>query len=210
MYQKNLHRLDHPVLQHKLSQMRDRDTTPAHFRLLLGQIAPFIAYEASRHLPIVESTLTTPLEKMQAPFLSEEVAVVSIMRAGNGMLEGVLDALPNAQVGHIGIYRDKFINNTVEYYFKLPLNMEGKRIFLVDPMVATADTALSAIARLKEYNVGPISLLSLLISPIAMKRLHEAHPEIHVYCLSLERELNEHGYLLPGIGDAGDRLYGTL
>lgn len=202
--------LDHPVLQHHLTELRDRATEPPRFRRILGEISRFIAYEATRDLPSRKCDVETPMEKMKgAPAVSTDLLIVSVMRAGNGMLDSTLDLLPFAQVGHIGIYRDKFLNSTVEYFFRVPESAAGEPALLLDPLLATGDTAVSAIQRLKDYGVGEIRVLSLLASEQGLAKLYEAHPEVKVFCLSVERALNDSGYLLPGIGDAGDRLYGT-
>lgn len=207
---KNLKLIDHPLLIHKLTMLRDKETPPWEFRKIMNEVGPHLAYEATRDLDMVTVEVDSPLEKTEQKIIAEDVMVVSILRAGNGMLDGVLQALPFAQVGHMGIYRDKFIGNTVEYYFKLPNDAKGKRVILVDPMVATSDTLCATIQRLKDYEVGSIRVLSLLVSPQALQKLSEVHPDVHLYSVSLERELNAQGYLLPGMGDAGDRLYGTL
>lgn len=208
--EKNLKIINHPVLQHKLGKLREKDTNPIGFRGLMNEIGKFLAYEATRELATEKFDLETPMAKTQGTRPTSYPIVVSIMRAGNGLLDGVLETLPNSSAGHIGIYRDKFINNTVEYYFKLPKNPVGRDVLLLDPMLATGDTIIAAIDRLKQYNVGKITLLNVLVSPIGLERLHYFHPDVFVYALSVEDGLNEKGYLLPGIGDAGDRLYNTL
>lgn len=205
----NFYKITHPVLQHKLSKMREKDTNAIGFRGLMNEIGKFLSYEATRNLESDFYELETPLAKTKGLKPKSYPIVVSIMRAGNGLLEGVLETLPYASAGHIGIYRDKFINNTVEYYFKLPKDAKGKEILLLDPMLATGDTVINAIDRLKQYNVGKITLLSVLVSPQGLERLHYFHPDVVVYTLSVEEGLNDKGYLLPGIGDAGDRLYNT-
>lgn len=202
--------IDHPVLQHHLSIIRNKQTEPMRFRRLVGEIARFLAYEATRDLATGTAEIETPMERMSdAPVMNTDLLVVSIMRAGNGMLAPVLDLLPFAKVGHVGVYRDKFLKSTVEYFFKIPQNTQGVPTLVLDPLLATGDTAAAAIQRLKEYGVGPIRLLSLLAAPEGITRMKEHHPDVPVYCVSIERELNPQGYILPGLGDAGDRLYGT-
>ena len=202
--------LKHPLLQHNLTKLRDVRTPPVEFRRVMEQLSSLLAYEMTRDLEVSECGVETPLEKTTGLSVSDDIVIVSILRAGNGMLDGLLRMLPFSGVGHIGIYRDKFIGNTVEYYFRLPEKVKGKKILLTDPLIATGDTALAAIERLKEYEVGAIRFVSILASPQGVKKLKENHPDVEIYTLSLERELTDKGYILPGLGDAGDRLYGTV
>ena len=204
-----LHVIEHPVLSHKVGMLRNRNTTPHEFRQLFEELSGVLAYEVSRDLPLRSEEVETPLEKTHVQKIAESVIVACILRAGEGMLSGFLRALPSAQVGHIGIYRDKALHNTVEYYFKLPADPRGKRVYLLDPLLATGDTALAALDRLKEYEVGQITLITLLSAEVGLSKVHEAHPDVEIYTLSVERALNDRGYLLPGVGDAGDRLFGT-
>lgn len=206
---RKVHWMKHPLLTHFLTQLRKKETRPVEFRRQLKQISFLLAYEAARDFHLKEVPIETPLECMTAGQIHEPLIVVSIMRAGLGMLEGVMEALPFAPVGHIGLYRDKTIKSTVEYYFRLPPRMEGKKILLCDPLLATGDTAINAINRLKDYEVGPIRYLCLLASPEGLQKIQEWHPDVEVYALSLEKGLNHEGLILPGLGDAGDRLYGT-
>jgi uracil phosphoribosyltransferase len=206
---KNFTELDHPILRHKLAKLRDIHTEPIGFRAIMNELGTFLAFEAARTLDTESFELETPLQKTMGTKPKQYPVVVSIMRAGNGMLDGVLHTLPYSPCGHIGIYRDKFINNTVEYYFKLPENHQGRDIFLIDPMVATADTAIASIDRLKNYDVGKITMLCVLISPHGLEKLHNYHPDVDIIAIKKEEGLNDKGYLLPGIGDAGDRLYNT-
>lgn len=199
--------ITHPVIQHKLSFLRDQKTGSAEFRNIMKELGRLLAYEATRDLQVEKTQVQTPLATAKVQRISSKPLVVSIMRAGNGMLDGILSALPFASAGHIGIYRDKFINNTVEYYFKLPQESSGKKVLLIDPLVATADTAISCIDRLKQYDVGQIIIICILISRYGLERIHHFHPDVQIITASIEQELNEQGYLLPGIGDAGDRLY---
>lgn len=201
--------LDHPVLQHKLTVMRDKGVTSMTFRQTLNESSKFMAYEATRDLLTKDVDVETPLEKTKGRQIGEDLIVVPIMRAGLGMLDGFLDALPFAGVGHVGIYRDKLLNNTIEYYFKLPVNHKGVKVLLLDPLLATGDTALACLDRLKEYEVGPIRFMTLLASESGIAKVQAEHPDIDIYTVSIERELNDKGYLLPGIGDAGDRLFNT-
>jgi len=206
----NLNLINHPILQHKLSSLRDKDTNSIGFRGLMNEIGKFLAYEATRNIKTENFNVETPLATAVGVRPAKYPMIVSIMRAGNGMLDGVLETIPYASAGHIGIYRDKFINNTVEYYFKLPHDSKGRDVILLDPMLATGDTMIAAIDRLKQYDVGKITLLSVLVSPEGIERVHHFHPDVIVYALSKEEGLNEKGYLLPGMGDAGDRLYNTV
>lgn len=202
--------IEHPVMLHLLTQLRNADTRPGEFRRIMSELSRLMAFEITRNLKTIMVDVQTPLEKAKLPIIDEPVVIVSIMRAGNGMLDGMMQMLPFANVGHIGLYRDKFIKSTVEYYFKLPKDIEGKRIILLDPLLATGGTAVAAINRLKKYNVGPIDFVCLLASPKGLAEIAEESPEIPVYCVAIDRELNEKGYILPGLGDAGDRLFGTI
>lgn len=206
---KKLHIVDHPILKHKLGILRQADTSSFFFRQILREISNMLAYEATKDLKVSDEKVSTPMEDTTVQRVSEEVTVASILRAGEGMLNGFLDVLPFARVGHIGIYRDKHMNNTIEYYFRLPNNCEGRRVFLLDPLLATGDTALAALDRLKEYQVGPIRLVCVLAAAIGIEKIQEAHPDVEIYTLNIERELDKNGYLLPGIGDAGDRIFYT-
>jgi uracil phosphoribosyltransferase len=201
--------LNHPILQHNLTKLRNRDTAPVDFRRVMDQLSALLAYEITRDISVSNEPVTTPLEETHGAVVSDDLVIVSIMRAGNGMLDGLLRMLPFSRVGHIGIYRDKFIGNTVEYYFRLPDEVKGRKVLLADPLIATGDTAVASIDRLKEYGVESIRFVSLLASPEGLAHLHDHHPDVEVYTLSVERELNAEGYILPGLGDAGDRLYGT-
>jgi uracil phosphoribosyltransferase len=207
---KNVYELKHPLLKRMLSKLRNKDTLSAEFRNTLNEISRMICYEATQDLQTKTYPLETPLAKTTGTKIADNVMVVAILRAGMGMVDGALSMLPFASVGHIGIYRDKFINNTVEYYFRLPADHEGRPVLLLDPMLATADTALAALDRLKQYEVGKIKFLCILASKHGIDRIHALHPEVDIYTLSIEPELNEKGYLIPGLGDAGDRLYSTV
>jgi uracil phosphoribosyltransferase len=202
--------LTHPVLQHKLSFLRDKNISSMAFRQIVEEMSQMMAYEATRDLKMEMVTVQTPLEKTESPKIIETFTLVAILRAGLGMLNGMMKILPFATVGHIGIYRDRFVNATVEYYLRLPKDVKNHRVLLLDPMLATGDTACAAIERLKEYGVKQIRLITLLAAPQGIRKIHENFPDVEIFTVSLERELNKKGYILPGMGDAGDRLYDTV
>lgn len=207
---KNLIELHHPLLLHKLGYLRDKNTYSTDFRNIMTEISKMLAYEAMKDWKDVELVnIHTPISPAKVERIINPPVAVAILRAGNGMLDGVLSMIPIASAGFIGIYRDKFIQNTVEYYFKLPADVKSRTILLCDPLIATADTMIAAIDRLKSYHVGPIKILSLLASEHAVKRLDHFHPDVKIYTLNVEKEMTENGYLVPGLGDAGDRLYQT-
>jgi uracil phosphoribosyltransferase len=206
----NLVVLEHPLLQHKLTRLRDENTKPADFRRSLSEMSGLIAFEATRDLGSKEIPITTPLEPMKSSVVSDRILIVPVLRAGSGMLDGILQVLPFARVGHIGIYRDKLLHSTVEYYLRIPKDVKKDRVLLLDPLCATGDTAVAAIERLKDYEVGEISILTVLAAPAGVKKVHAEFPGVKIYTVCLERELNERGYILPGLGDAGDRLFDTL
>jgi uracil phosphoribosyltransferase len=202
--------LTHPLLKHKLGYLRDKNTTSADFRELVKEISRILAYEVMRDWKDVNTLqLETPIAPAKVERIKNPPVVVSIMRAGNGMLDAVLSMIPFAAAGFIGIYRDKFINNTVEYYFKMPADIKGRPAIIVDPLISTADTMIAAIDRLKSYEVRNIKILSILISKFAVDRIQELHPDVEILALNIEKEVNDLGYLVPGLGDAGDRLYQT-
>jgi len=210
MQPKNLTVLSHPLLKHKLGYLRDKNTTSPEFRELVKEISRILAHEVMRDwedMRVVD--IETPMARTQVERIANAPVVVSIMRAGNGMLDAILSMIPFASTGFIGIYRDKFIHSTVEYYFKMPADIQGRQAILCDPLVATADTMVAAIERLKSYNVGRIKVLTILISDHAAQLIEELHPDVEIFTLNVEKEMNEHGYLIPGLGDAGDRLYQT-
>lgn len=207
---KNLVLVDHPIVRHTLTKLRDKNSDCATFRRAMNEISRLIAYEATRDLKTDLIGIETPLAKMKSEKVLDWPVVVSIMRAGNGMLDGLLEMMPFAAAGHIGIYRDKFINNTVEYYFKMPSDVKGKHMFLADPLLATGDTVVACVDRLKQFDVGPIAILCILCSKHGLEKLFHFHPDVMVYAVSVEPEMNEQGYLIPGLGDAGDRIYKTL
>ena len=207
---KNLTVVDHPLVLHKLTLMRDKTTPSAVFRQLLREISLLLAYEVARDLPMTTQTIETPLARMEAPILKgKKLVIVSILRAGNGLLEGMLDLMPSARVGHIGIYRDPVTMQPVEYYMKVPDDIAERRVIVVDPMLATGNSVSAAIARLKEKGAREIRLVCLLSAPEGIRRFHAAHPDVPVYTAAIDSHLNEHAYIVPGLGDAGDRMFGT-
>ncbi len=207
---KNLVVIDHPLLKHKLGHLRDKRTPSAGFRDLVKEISRSLAYEVMRDWKdMTKVDIETPIARAKVERIQNAPVVVSIMRAGNGMLDPVLSMIPFASAGFLGIYRDKFIHDTVEYYFKMPADIKGRLAILCDPLISTADTMLAAIDRLKSYEVKRIRVISILISEFAVQRIHHFHPDVEIFTLSVEQEINELGYLVPGLGDAGDRLYQT-
>ncbi len=205
---KGLHIVEHPLVQHKLTEMRRKTTTSQSFRTLLNEISLLLAYEVTRELPIQEVEIETPLMKTKMPQLNEVPSVVSILRAGNGLLEGVLQVIPDARVGHVGLYRDHDTLEAVEYYCKFP-PLQGGMTIVVDPMLATGNSASAALSRVKEEEPASIRFLCLLAAPEGVEALQEAHPDVEIWTASLDERLNEKGYIMPGLGDAGDRIYGT-
>ncbi|WP_298678972.1 uracil phosphoribosyltransferase [uncultured Lentibacter sp.] len=206
----NLTVVDHPLVQHKLSFMRDKSTPSAHFRQLLGEIAQLLAYEATRDLPLEMREVETPLQPMQSPYLSgKKLALVSILRAGNGMLDSLLHLIPSARVGFVGLYRDEETLKPVQYYFKVPEDISNRDVLVVDPMLATGNSSVAAIDLLKAAGATRIRFLCLLAAPEGVARMAEAHPDVPVITAALDAQLNAQGYIVPGLGDAGDRMFGT-
>lgn len=206
----NFHLLDHPLVQHKLTLLRRKETSTAQFRQLAREIGMLMAYELTRDLPLETVAIETPLERTVSPLLSgKKLCFVSILRAGGGMLDGMLDLVPVARVAHIGLYRDPATLVPVEYYAKLPDDVHERLAILVDPMLATGNSAAAAIARVKQAGVTQIRFACLLAAPEGVDLLAETHPDVPVYAAGLDRALDEHGYIRPGLGDAGDRLFGT-
>jgi uracil phosphoribosyltransferase len=202
--------VDHPLVQHKLSLMRDRTTPTAEFRRLLREISLLLAYEATRDLPLAAVEIETPLEQGNFPLLAgKKLCLVSILRAGNGILDGMLDLLPSARVGHIGIYRDPRTLQAVEYYLKLPEDLPERDVILVDPMLATGNSAVAAISRLCELSARSIKFVCLVAAPEGVDKVLRIFPQVSIFTASLDRCLDKAGYILPGLGDAGDRLFGT-
>ena len=208
---KNLTVIDHPLVQHKLTIMRKKSTSSGKFRRLAGEIAMLLAYEVTRDLPLSLEKIETPLETMEAPVLKgRELVLVSILRAGNGILDGMLRLIPAAHVGHIGLYRDPKTLVAVEYYCKLPPKIEERDVIIVDPMLATGHSAVAAIERVLERKPKSLRFVCLLAAPEGVKFVHEHYPNIEIYTAALDRALNEKKYIVPGLGDAGDRMFGTM
>lgn len=207
---KNVHVIQHPIIEHKLAHLRNKDATPHDFRQIFNELGSILAYEATRDLALTKVQVETPMQKTTAKKVKEDIIVAAVLRAAEGMLPAFMQMLPFAHFGHIGIYRDKFMNQTVEYYFKLPKHVEGQRLLLLDPLLATGDTCLAALDRLKQYKVGPIKVITILSAQVGIDKVLGAHPDVEIFTMSIEKGLNERGYLLPGLGDAGDRLFGTV
>ena len=202
--------IDHPLIQHKLTLMRDENTAAAVFRQLLREIAHLMAYEVLRDLPLDPVQITTPLETIQSPKLAgKKLCFISILRAGNGLLEGMLDLVTAARVGHVGLYRDPETLRPVEYYKKFPRALEDRLCIVVDPMLATGNSAVAAVQKVKGAGAKNIKFVCLLTAPEGVEVFAGAHPDVPIYTASIDRQLNDHGYILPGLGDAGDRIYGT-
>lgn len=201
---------DHPLIQHKLSILRDKDTPSKDFRILVSEIAMLMTYEVTRDLPLVDVEIETPMTKMISKKLAgKKLAVVPILRAGLGMVDGVLEMIPSARVGHIGLYRDHETLEPVEYYCKLPSDIEEREVIVVDPMLATGGSAIDAISQIKKRNPKHIRFMCIIAAPEGLDALTSAHPDVDVFCAALDEKLNEKGYILPGLGDAGDRIFGT-
>jgi uracil phosphoribosyltransferase len=201
---------DHPLIQHKLTLLRDRTTSTIGFRRISGEIALLMAYELTRDLPLEMIDIDTPLEPMLAPQIAgKKLCLVSILRAGNGILEGMLDLVPAARVGHVGLYRDPKTLRPVEYYLKLPDDVANRLVIVVDPMLATGNSAAAAVARVKQAGATHIRFACLLSAPEGISAFHRQHPDVPIYTGCIDRELDDHGYIRPGLGDAGDRIYGT-
>jgi len=200
----------HPLVQHKLTLMRRKDTSSSEFRRLLREISLLLAYEVTRDLPLTRQPIETPLAEMDAPVLAgKKLCIVSILRAGNGILEGILDLIPSARVGHIGLYRDPQTLEAVEYYFKVPTDIAERPVIVVDPMLATGHSAIAAVSRLKDRGAANLRFACLLAAPEGITAFSETHPDVPVFTAAIDSHLNDHGYIVPGLGDAGDRIYGT-
>jgi len=205
-----VHHITHPLVQHKLTLMRNKDASSTTFRTLLGELAMLMAYEVTRDTPTQQVEIETPLEKMASPMVDgKKLVFASILRAGNGMLDGLLRVVPNARVGTVGLYRDPKTLQAVEYYFKMPADRAERDVIAVDPMRAPGHSAVAAIDRIKATHPRSIKSLCLLAAPEGIRTLQAAHPDVPIYTAAIDRELNEHGYILPGLGDAGDRIFGT-
>lgn len=206
----NVHVIGHPLVQHKLTLMRNREASTNSFRRLLGELASLMTYEITRELPLQDIEVQTPLETTTGRVIDgKKLVFVSILRAGNGILEGMLNVVPGARVGHIGLYRDPDTLKPVEYYFKMPSEMTERDIIVVDPMLATGNSAIAAIEKLKALKPKSIKFVCLLTCPEGVAAMQSAHPDVPIYTASIDRQLNDHGYILPGLGDAGDRIFGT-
>ena len=210
MQSNNVHVIDHPLVQHKLSLMRNKEASTNSFRRLLNELSMLMAYEVTRDVPMQEVELETPMETARVKVIDgKKLVFVSILRAGTGILDGMLSVVPGARVGHIGLYRDPKTLTAVEYYFKMPEKMSERDIIVVDPMLATGNSAIAAVERLKELAPKSIKFVCLLTCPEGVAAMQKAHPDVPIYTAAIDRELDEHGYILPGLGDAGDRMFGT-
>ncbi|SHH59361.1 uracil phosphoribosyltransferase [Cognatishimia maritima] len=202
--------VDHPLVQHKLTIMRKKETSTSEFRQLLREISQLLAYEVTRELPMTTRSIETPMQEMDAPALAgPKLALVSILRAGNGLLDGMLELIPSARVGFVGLYRDEETLKPVQYYFKVPTQIDKRLVIAVDPMLATGNSSVAAIDMLKEAGAKDIRFLCLLAAPEGVARMKEAHPDVPIVTAALDERLNEKGYIVPGLGDAGDRMFGT-
>lgn len=202
--------IDHPLIQHKLTIMRDKRTSTAKFRLLLNEISMLLAYEVTRDMPLVKEEIETPMMRMDAPKLAgKKLVIISILRAGNGILDGMLKLMPSARVGHIGLYREPKTHVAVEYYFKMPSDMATRDVIVVDPMLATGHSAVAAIDRIKGVGAKSLKFVCLLAAPEGIEYFHEFHPDVPIFTTAIDQKLDDDGYILPGLGDAGDRLFGT-
>ncbi|SFA99127.1 uracil phosphoribosyltransferase [Poseidonocella pacifica] len=206
----HLNIVDHPLVQHKLTIMREKSTSTAVFRQLLREISQLLAYEITRELPMTSKPIETPVEEMDAPVLAgKKLALISILRAGNGLLDGVLELIPSARVGFVGLYRDEKTLQPVQYYYKVPMSLEDRVVIAVDPMLATGNSSAAAVQLLKDSGATDIRFLCLLAAPEGVARMKEAHPDVPIVTAALDKRLNDQGYIVPGLGDAGDRMFGT-
>jgi uracil phosphoribosyltransferase len=210
MQHPDVHVINHPLVQHKLTLMRRKETSTSAFRALLEELAMLMAYEVTRDLPLDSQEIETPLAKMHAPVLEgKKIVLITVLRAGTGMLDGMLRVVPSARIGHIGLYRDPKTLEAVEYYFKLPNEMAGRDAIVVDPMLATGNSAVAAVERVKAKKPRRVKFVCLLAAPEGIANMRERHPDVPIYTAAIDDHLNDHGYIVPGLGDAGDRLYGT-
>jgi len=202
--------VDHPLVQHKLTLMRRAEASSSVFRNLLREISHLLAYEVTRDLPLKQVEIETPLTKTDSPVLAgKKLCLVSILRAGNGLLEGILDLIPSARVGHIGLFRDPKTLQAVEYYYKMPSELDQRLVIVVDPMLATANSSIAAVTRLKEGGAVNMRFVCLLAAPEGIEAFHKVHPDVPIYTAAIDSHLDDHSYIVPGLGDAGDRIYGT-
>ena len=210
MDMEKVHILDHPLLQHKLSILRDENTGVKEFREVVAEIATLMCYEATRDLPLEEVEIKTPITTGRFNIIAgKKLAIVPVLRAGLGMVDGILTLIPNAKVGHIGLYRDPHTLEPVEYYCKMPTDIAERDVIILDPMLATGGSASAAIQFIKNYDVKHIKLMSIIAAPQGIDRVHKDHPDVEIYCAALDETLDDHGYIVPGLGDAGDRIFGT-
>ncbi len=206
----SLHVVGHPLIQHKLTHMRRKETETRDFRRLVREIAMLLAYEVTRDRPLTMVEIETPVQKMRAPTLAgKPICLVSVLRAGNGILDGMLEILPSASVGHIGLYRDPETLAAVEYYCKLPEDVASRDVLILDPMLATGHSAVAAVSRVKQSGASSIKYVCILAAPEGVKEMHASHPDVPIFTAAQDSHLNDHGYIVPGLGDAGDRLFGT-
>jgi uracil phosphoribosyltransferase len=206
----HVHLVSHPLVQHKLTLMRKKDASTSSFRTLLNELSMLMAYEVTRNMPMQDIEIETPLEPMTAKVIDgKKLVLVSILRAGTGILDGMLTVVPGARVGHIGLYRDPKTLQAIEYYFKMPKDMHERDVIVVDPMLATGNSAVAAIDRVKVLKPKSIKFVCLLTCPEGIRTMLKAHPDVPIYTAAIDRQLNDHGYILPGLGDAGDRIFGT-
>ena len=210
MDMEKVHILDHPLLQHKLSILRDEKTGVKDFRQVVSEIATLMCYEATRDLPMEEVEIKTPITTGKFKTIAgKKLAIVPVLRAGLGMVDGILTLIPSAKVGHIGLYRDPDTLEPVEYYCKMPNDIADREVIILDPMLATGGSASAAIQFIKNYEVKHIKLMNIIAAPEGIERVHHDHPDVDIYCAALDEKLNDHGYIVPGLGDAGDRIFGT-
>ena len=210
MDMEKVHILDHPLLQHKLSILRDENTGVKEFREIVSEIATLMCYEATRDLPLEEVEIKTPITTGRFNIIAgKKLAIVPVLRAGLGMVDGILTLIPNAKVGHIGLYRDPHTLEPVEYYCKMPTDIAEREVIILDPMLATGGSASAAIQFIKNYDVKHIKLMNIIAAPEGIERVHKDHPDVEIYCAALDEKLDDHGYIVPGLGDAGDRIFGT-
>lgn len=206
----NVYVMSHPLIQHKITMLRDKNTTVKDFRELANEISLLMGYEATKDLELTETRVATPMEETVGKTISKQVAVVPILRAGLGMVDAIVSLIPAAKVGHVGLYRDPETHEPVEYYCKLPTDIEQRQVLVVDPMLATGGSAVAAIDFIKKRGAKKIKMMNLIAAPEGVKAVQKAHPDVDIYIGALDRELNENCYIMPGLGDAGDRLFGTL
>ena len=210
MDMEKVHILDHPLLQHKLSILRDENTGVKDFREVVSEIATLMCYEATRDLPMEEVEIKTPITTAKFKMIAgKKLAIVPVLRAGLGMVDGILTLIPSVKVGHIGLYRDPDTLEPVEYYCKMPTDIAERDVIILDPMLATGGSASAAIQFIKNYEVKHIKLMNIIAAPEGIERVHHDHPDVDIYCAALDEKLNDHGYIVPGLGDAGDRIFGT-